>query len=174
MKKLLAIVICLVMIIGVTACGNENNNSSKSNKKSAGSETLTCVKTEVDEDGNKTEEKVVVKTKKGIVQKVNQTTIMETESEYIEMSLTMFEGFVAKFNEVKGITMKAEKQGENVIKQEIEIDYNKLDIAAIKKVVEELFGDLAKDSDSLLTSFEKDQLTFENFQAENLEGYTCN
>ena len=104
-KYLFNLLSILLLVLVVTGCNGESSNSngdSSENDLSLMKKTMTCTKEEIDEDGYKTNETVVITYNKTKVLKVKSTNITETDPEFIDFT-RFYENFIEKFNEVEGI-----------------------------------------------------------------------
>lgn len=155
MKKIL--IVLLVCCFIITGCGTNDNQIGK----------LECSKESIDEDGYKTIDNMTVTYKNNEVTNVSQTTLTETDPEFIEFSLTFGNAFAEKLNVVDGINVKYSKENEKTIKYTMDIDYAKVDVNDVKNAL----GDLFDEEDGSIYSNEK--LNLEEFKNENLKDYTC-
>lgn len=167
MRKKFVWGLLLFLSLILVGCGDKETNDSKKDSLTSTNETIKCTKEEVDEDGYKTVENMIITTKKNKVKKVSSTSIMEMDPDYISFTLTFGEAFATKFNEIEGMEMKYEKEGEKAIKLTMTVDYDKLNPEQIKTVL----GDLYDEEDASL--YNSKDLSFEDFKKESLEGYTC-
>lgn len=155
MKKIL--ILLLLCFFFITGCGTNNNLIG----------TLECSKESTDEDGYKTIDKMTVTYKNNVVTNVKQISTMETDPDFIELSLSFGNAFAEKLNVVDGINVKYSKENDDTIKYTMDIDYAKVDINEIKNAL----GDLFDEEDSSIYS--NDKLNLEEFKNENLKDYTC-
>lgn len=169
-KYLFNLLSILLLVLVVTGCNGESSNSngdSSENDLSLMKKTMACTKEEIDEDGYKTNETVVITYNKTKVLKVKSTNITETDPEFIDFTLGFTRIFIEKFNEVEGIDAVYKKVDDNKLQLNMEIDYNRIDLEQMEKVLSEL-GDA--DEKSFYSS--KD-VTIEQFQEDYLEDYNC-
>lgn len=161
-NKFLLGVMVLLALVTITGCSDKKENNSVEEK-------LTCTKSETDEDGYKTDETVVVTYKDNYVTKVDSTFLMETDPEYLEMTIGFMQVFTEAFNQVEGMNYTVSKEGDSKIKQNITIDYEKLDVDKMK----ELFSDSEDSEDSFFINPDETHVTIDEFKENDLEGYTC-
>lgn len=162
-KKTILFLVILSVLLLVTGC---DKKESSGGGLFSSTKTLNCHKEEMDEDGYKTTDSIVVTYNSKKVLKVKNTNIMETDPAYIDFSLAIGNGLAKALNQVKGIKMVYEKIENNKIKFVLEVDYEKIDLEEIKKAL----GDLYSEDDNLYTA--KD-FTIDDFRGKNLQGYTC-
>lgn len=164
-KKYFLGFILLLCVFMLTGCFSKTQSSG--NKVITGKRTMTCTKEEIDDDGYKSNETIVVTYNSTKVLKASATNITETDPEYIELQLNFGNEFAKKINSVDGMEMKYEKFEDNKIKATWEIDYERIDPEQLK---EELGDWLDEGSEELYSS---KNMTIEEFKEENMEGYTC-
>lgn len=161
------LVVLLISTLLLTGCGKEketsDNKTSNDVKENTGM--ITCTKSETDEDNLKTDSTMVVNYKKGIVTKIEETSVQEVDESIIDLTLLVGNGLAEKLNAVDGINSSFSKEGNNQIKSVMSVDYEKVDIEELKSSLGESF-----DENNYYGS--KD-LTLEDFKVKNLAGYEC-
>lgn len=151
MKKYLIILLTFGMLF-VTGCGNSSG-------------TLTCTKTEMSEDGYSTNTTMVVTYADKIVTKVEQTSIEEMDSDFVDTSIYFSRLLAESLNEVDGYNITFEKENDMAVRIVTTIDYTVLDSEKIK----ETLGSSYKE-DAL---YSLSNITIEDFKETQLDGYTC-
>ncbi len=151
MKKYLIILLTFGMFF-VTGCGNSSG-------------TLTCTKTEMSEDGYSTNTTMVVTYADKIVTKVEQTSIEEMDSDFVDTSIYFSRLLAESLNEVDGYNITFEKENDMAVRIVTTIDYTVLDREKIK----ETLGSSYKE-DAL---YSLSNITIEDFKETQLDGYTC-
>ena len=126
---------------------------------------MICTKEATDEEGYKTTENVEVIYNSNKVLEVTSTNISETNSNYIDIALGFSNVFITAFNNIEGIKATVEKIGNNKIKTEMKIEYEKLDVEKIKNNFS-----LTNDNEGLYSSV---NYTIDQFKEKNLNGYSC-
>lgn len=164
MKKVLIGLFAIIICLSITGCGNSNDSVNDNNTKN-NSNKLSCTKTSTDEDGYKTESKIVVNYKDNKVTNVKQEDIQAMDESMIEFTYSFGQLFTEAFKSIDGINATYEKVNNNSIKSVVEVDYTKLDVNAIK----EALGDM--DTEDAL--FNKSDITLDEFKTDYLDGYTC-
>lgn len=164
-KKMFAVLIVSILLL--TGCGKEkvikDDKTNDDVKENTGM--ITCTKSETDEDNLKSDSTIVVNYNKGIVTKVSETNIQEVDESMVELTLLMGNGLTEKLNAVDGISSSFVKEGNNKIKSEMSVDYEKLNIEALKSSLGEMFNEE--------TFYSSKDLTLEEFKSKNLDGYEC-
>lgn len=164
-KKMFAVLIVSILLL--TGCGKEkvikDDKTNDDVKENTGM--ITCTKSETDEDNLKSDSTIVVNYNKGIVTKVSETNIQEVDESMIELTFLMGNGLTEKLNAVDGISSSFVKEGNNKIKSEMSVDYEKLNIEALKSSLGEMFNEE--------TFYSSKDLTLEEFKSKNLDGYEC-
>ena len=150
MKKLLSILVIFTIVL-VTGCSN--------------TKTLTCTKELTDEDGYKTTTEMTITYNKEKVLTVDEKTASETDPEYVDFTYGFMNLFTAVFTNVDGIEVNVSKEN-NIIKTSMNIDYEKLDVHKIEENLSSM--DIGHDD-----IYSTNDITFEEFKAKNLKGYTC-
>lgn len=158
MKKILLSFLIIALVL--TSCSKPiaKENTVKE-------ETLTCTKTETDEEGYNITDTIVLTSKNDLVIKATETTISEMDKNMIDITLSFGEEFVKEFNEIEGMEAAYSKESEHSIKYTISIDYTKIDLNKLKEIFK---NDFTKNN--FYTS--KNQ-TLEEFKKENLSDYSC-
>ena len=151
MKKFLSIFVSLLFIVLVSGC--------------SGKKTITCTKESIDSENYKTVDTMKITYNSEKVLKVNDTIVTDTSVEYADYALNIMDFFKSAFDEVDGISANIDKIGNDKIKTEIEIIYDKIDIDDLK----EKLGSIA-DGNNFYTSI---NYTIDEFKEAHLEGYTC-
>ena len=151
MKKYLIILLTFGMFL-ITGCGNSSG-------------TLTCTKTEMSEDGYSTNTTMVVTYADKIVTKVEQTSIEEMDSDFVDTSIYFSRLLAESLNEVDGYNITFEKENDMAVRIVTTIDYTVLDREKIK----ETLGSSYKE-DAL---YSLSNITIEDFKETQLDGYTC-
>lgn len=154
MKNYMIGLMCLFLLLTITGCGSVSNSG-----------TLRCNKSYTD-DGDKVTETVVITYKKGMVTKLENTNITEMEDQsMVDMTLAIGSGMISSLNEVKGVTAKYTKEGDNKVKLAMTIDYEALDYEDLKSKL----GSLVNDN----KYFESKEISIEDFKKNNLSDYIC-
>lgn len=180
MKKFLGVLFAVILLFGLSACSlfggkneeNGGNNSNGGNSIFNSTKTLTCTKTEVDEDdGSKTENTVVVTYKGDSIKKIVNTSVSDLEAEYVEFAISLGKAIAEEFNKVNGLTItySATNSG-NALKVETIIDCENLDVSALSELTEDLV-----DENSLESSFYNAKDTKIDDLKKEIEedGFTC-
>ena len=149
---------------------DNTKTSSKNNiiNKILGEKTLTCSKTETDEDGYETIDDMVITYKNNKVTKVKETNTSKMDSSYIELTLSFGIVFAEAFNTIDGLNVEYSKISDDTLQFVMEVDYSKINADNIKEVL----GDLYDDSQD--TIYMANNLSLDKFKKDNLDGYTCN
>lgn len=160
MKKSLLVLLIGVMFF-VTGCGSNEEES----KTADNSGTLTCTKSETNEDGYNVKDTMVVTYSDKKVIKVEETNIEEMDSDTADMTVSFGQLFATSLNEISGFNVSYEKETDTSVKYKITVDYTTLDLTQLK----ETFGDDFDES-----SFYSDtDITIDEFKSNNLVDYTC-
>ena len=154
MKKFLSIGLIALFIFGLTGCGNDNSG------------TLTCTKTETNEEGYATEETMIVTYKDNIVTNVEATAIEEMDTDLVDMTVSFGQLFATSLNEVNGLNVSYEKESDSSVKYIMSVDFQNLDLDALKTAFGEDFDDNSFYANS--------NITIDEFREENLSDYSCN
>ena len=154
MKKVLSIGLIALFIFGLTGCGNDNSG------------TLTCTKTETNEEGYATEETMIVTYKDNIVTNVEATAIEEMDTDLVDMTVSFGQLFATSLNEVNGLNVSYEKESDSSVKYIMSVDFQTLDLDALRETFGEDFDD-----DSF---YANNNITIDEFREENLSDYNCN
>lgn len=163
-KVFIVLLISTLLITGCTKEKEVDKDTSKDKVKDV-SGTLTCTKTETDEDNLKTESTMIINHKNNVVTKVEETSIQEVEESYLDFTLLFSNGLAEKLNAVDGINANFSKEDNNKIKSVMSVDYEKLNVEDLKTSLGELFNE-----DTFYSSKSK---TLEEFKTNNLAGYEC-
>lgn len=158
-KLLIGIVFCLILLTG---CGTNENNSGKDLTKG----TLTCTKTEYDEDGYKKTDTMVVKYKNNIVTSVSETNVSEIDSSIMDMTLAFGNLFAEKLSEIDGINVKYTKVNEKTLQFTIDVDYAKVELDKVKQILGDAYDDKQA---SMYTK----NVKLDTFKNDILNNYTC-
>lgn len=154
-KKMVFSLGILLTVISLSGCSTSSDK------------TMTCTKSETDEDGYKTEDTIKINyNKDNYVTKVSSTSTLETDESYVDMTIGFLKEFETKFNEIGGINYSISKEGNNKIKLVLGIDYEKLDVDKLKEAA----GD---GLDLSLVDSNDTHVTIEEFKKNELEGYIC-
>ena len=135
MKKFLSIGLIALFIFGLTGCGNDNSG------------TLTCTKTETNEEGY-------------------ATAIEEMDTDLVDMTVSFGQLFATSLNEVNGLNVSYEKESDSSVKYIMSVDFQTLDLDALRETFGEDFDD-----DSF---YANNNITIDEFREENLSDYNCN
>ncbi len=155
-KKMLLSLMILFTVVGLTGCSNSSNK------------VMTCTKTEIEEDGHKTEETMNISYgKDNYVTKVDATTIMEVDESYTDMMVGFMQSFGDEFNKIGGISYSISKEGNNKVKQTMSIDYKNLDVDKLKEIAGE------DDNSTFIINTNETHVTIDEFKKNELDGYTC-
>ena len=166
-KKVLLCLLMGILSITLVGCGDSSGTDTLINNPLSSTKEITCTRESKDEDGYKTTDTMLITTKGKKKKKVTSTSVTETDPEYVDFTVSFGEAFAETFNKIEGMEMSYTKEGTNSVKMTLSVDYEKLDPTQIKDTLGELYDE---DDSSLYNS--KD-LSFEEFEKESLEGYTC-
>lgn len=167
-KSIFRLLLIAILAITLVGCETKEKDDEKGENKVATTQKIKCSKEEIDEDGYKTTENMIVTTKDNKVKNVSSTSIIEMDPEYIEFTISFGEAMATEFNKVEGMEMKYEKDTEKTLKMTLSVDYDKLDPEQMKEVLGELY-----EEDESSSLYHSKDMTFEEFKKESLEGYTC-
>lgn len=157
MKKILIVTFSILSCILLVGCTNTKSG------------TLNCTKTSTDEDGYKTEEILKATYENNKVIKVEETSIEETDPNFINFSYAILSGIFEKLKNVDGINVDYSKIDNNKIKSVMKIDYSKFKIESLKEALGELYSD---DSDTI---YKKANVNITDLKQEyEKDGYICN
>jgi hypothetical protein len=165
LASLLAVAICLSLITG---CGSTNNNNNTGSSKNSGK--LSCNKVETDDDGYKTTDELIVTYKDDKVIKVEDTNIAETDSDYIDFTLSFGQLFAQAFNQIDGMQVEYSKVDDDKIKYVMSVDYTILDVEALNDLISDM--DTSSESTNDLFYSQKD-ISINDFRSNYLNEYTC-
>ena len=174
MKKFLILLLALLLL--VTGCGekkeassNDDDSKAKETEKTSG--TLTCTKSEKDEDGYLVNDTMEVTYKDKKVTRVKETNISEVDKDYLDMSVSFGEMLAEQLNKVDGVNVVYSKEGEDKLKFIMDIDFKTLDVEALQKQ----FSDSEDEStESTNDSFYSNKdANIDDFVKKNLADYTC-
>jgi len=155
MKKILIVTFSILSCILLVGCTNTKSG------------TLNCTKTSTDEDGYKTEEILKATYENNKVIKVEETSIEETDPNFINFSYAILSGIFEKLKNVDGINVDYSKIDNNKIKSVMKIDYSKFKIESLKEALGELYSDD--------TIYKKANVNITDLKQEyEKDGYTCN
>ena len=115
MKKILIGILISFMILFSTGCNNNTTNKNVNKVKDDNSGTLVCTKSETDEDNMTTEDTIKIQYKNNIVKSVESSTIIQTLPEYLDMTISLSQALIEKFNEVNGLNYKVSKKDDSHI-----------------------------------------------------------
>ena len=178
MKKFLGVLFAVILLFGLSACSlfggkneeNGGNNSNGGNSIFNSTKTLTCTKTEVDDDGDKTDATLTVTYKNDIIKKIVSTELTSLDAEYIEFAISFGKAAAEEFNKVNGLNISYTADGADKLKIETVIDYDSLDLDALASIVD----DLAEEGELENSFYKSKELKIEDIQKEMIEdGYTC-
>lgn len=170
MKKILIGSLISFMILFSTGCNNNTTNKNVNKVKDDNSDTLVCTKSETDEDNMTTEDTIKIQYKNNIVKNVESSTIIQTLPEYLDMSISLSQTLIEKFNEVNGLNYKVSKKDDSHIETTISVDYNKIDV---DKLNELLSTDEEEENNTFINSIKNKNLTLDEYKTQNLDGYSC-
>lgn len=170
MKKILIGILISFMILFSTGCNNNTNNKNVNKVKDDNSGTLVCTKSETDEDNMTTEDTIKIQYKNNIVKSVESSTIIQTLPEYLDMTISLSQALIEKFNEVNGLNYKVSKKDDSHIETTISVDYNKIDV---DKLNELLSTDDEEENNTFINSIKNKNLTLDEYKTQNLDGYSC-
>lgn len=172
MKKYFFAFLVVGALFLTTACGKDttddktdkNNDDKKTNEVLS----LTCTKSEVDEDGNETSEKAIIKynsvDKK--VQTVESVSSIHVEANLLDTTLNVLNLSSKVYDAVDGISMTNTKKNDTTIETIISVDYTKLTTESLKNAL----GDLYNEDNAL---FSLEEATIDNLKATSFSDYTC-
>lgn len=161
-KKILLGMLVLLVMVTLTGCSSSEGGSVFSGKK-----TVTCTHEEVDAEGYKTTDEMVVTYNSEKVLNIKSTMIIETDPNLVDFTVSFGQAMADMLNEVEGVSLSYEKASDNSIKSVTSVDYEKLDPAQVKKELGELYDD---DDEAIYAS---KGLSFDEFKKNSLSGYTC-
>lgn len=167
MKKILLGISLLLGIILLTGCGSDVTGSNNAGGIFSSTKTVTCTHEEIDEDGYKTIDEMVVTYDSSKVLSAKSTSIIETDPTLVEFTLSFGQLLADAMNVVDGVSVSYEKHGENSIKATTTVDYEKLDYSKLKSQL----GDMYDSDDDALYNVKG--LSFEEFKKRSLSGYSC-
>ena len=170
MKKILIGILISFIILFSTGCNNNTNNKNVNKVKDDNSGTLVCTKSETDEDNMTTEDTIKIQYKNNIVKSVESSTIIQTLPEYLDMTISLSQALIEKFNEVNGLNYKVSKKDDSHIETTISVDYNKIDV---DKLNELLSTDDEEENNTFINSIKNKNLTLDEYKTQNLDGYSC-
>lgn len=171
MKKLTTLLLTLIVCFCLTGCGEKNNDSNNDNNNNNNTtndnkqNVLNCTKTETDEEGYTTTDTMNITYKDNTIKKIENINISEMDSEVLEASYSLSSILATSLNEIDGFNVTYSKESDTSLKYTMIVDYNKLDIKALK----EALGDLANEN----MFYTSNELNLDNFKASYLQGYTC-
>ena len=162
MKKILSIAIITLACLSLVACGN-NSSTAKNSKRG----TLTCSKTEYDEDGYETKEVMVVNYNNNKVTTIEDTSTIKIDSSSMSFSLTIGQALAEGLSKADGIEMTYTKIDDETVQSVLKVDYSKVN----KENLKEVLGDLYDDSEE--TIYTTNKVTLDEFKADMLSDFTC-
>lgn len=127
--------------------------------------TLTCTKTETDEDGYKTNDTMEITYKNNKLLKVKEINESETASNMINLIYNFGTIFAKAFNTIDGLNAEYTKEDNNVIKFIIEVDYTKLDVVKLKEALGDMYNEEAN------TIYSTNDITLDEFKSKSLDIY---
>lgn len=164
MEKKLLIMFTIILCITLTGCGSK----SSSNILKPKIQTITCIKSEKDENGYNTKETMTIEYKENTILKITDESTSEMDSEYLDLAIALANGYLSSYNELDGFNMIISKTDDKKLYSKYTIDYDKLDIQQLEKV--------AKDNNSSTDDFHinKDNYRdFNNYKETELKDYNC-
>ncbi|MDD3048487.1 MAG: hypothetical protein PHQ89_00660 [Bacilli bacterium] len=168
MKKVLIVPFCLFILTGCT-------NLSLSPIK-----TISCAKTTVDEDTDyETKEASTIKYRDNELLYISSQISMETDPEYLDFSLSMYDSVMALYDDIDGIDYTVEKEGNNKLITTFVIDYENMDIEEFTNTMNELVTDMdsgdGTDTVEADLDYIKDNKPLYDLYLEDMEadGYVC-
>ena len=167
MKKILLGISLLLGVILLTGCGSDVTGSNNSGGLFSSTKAVTCTHEEVDEDGYKTTEEMVVTYDSSKVLSAKSTSIIETDPTLVDFTLSFGELLADAINAVEGVSVSYEKHSDSSIKATTTVDYEKLDYSKLKSQL----GDMYDSDDDALYNVKG--LSFEEFKKRSLSGYSC-
>lgn len=168
MKKVFIIFSVLSLIIFIAGCDETTNKVSKNEKNG----TLVCTKNTTDEDGFTTDETMTIEYKNNIVKNVNDSSVIQTDSEYIDFTISIGQALAEQFNSIDGMSYQFSKKDDSHINAVINVDYDKIDVDKLKELASE-FDDEESNSNNFISSIKNKNLTLDEFKSQNLDGYSC-
>ena len=117
-----------------------------------------------------TEDTIKIQYKNNIVKSVESSTIIQTLPEYLDMTISLSQALIEKFNEVNGLNYKVSKKDDSHIETTISVDYNKIDV---DKLNELLSTDDEEENNTFINSIKNKNLTLDEYKTQNLDGYSC-
>ena len=172
-KRIIYVFLSILLCVVLVGCGNSNKNANDGGSSNNGgglinsNKTMTCTKEEVDEDGYRSNETVIVTYNSSKVLSSNTTYITETDPESIDFVYGLSVSFSTKFSELDGIKVNYTKVDDNKIKMTMDIEYDKINPEQIK----ETLGDLYDEDEGRM--YAKKDYTIDEFKADNLKDYDC-
>lgn len=151
-KKTLFVLVGVLCLFAFTGCGSNSGS-------------LSCEKVTTDEDGYKVTDTINVTYKNNKVTNVENINLTEMDPSTVDMTISFANLFTSALNEVSGMNVQYSKENDTTVKYIMTVDYNELDIDALK----ETFGD-DFDEESFYSS---KNITIDEFKEKNLTDYTC-
>jgi hypothetical protein len=168
MKKcLLGICLLIGVAFFVTGCGSDITGNGSDGGLFSSTKTVTCTREEVDEEGFKTKDEMIVTYDSSKVLSAKSISIIETDPTLVEFTLSFGNLLSDAINVVEGVSVSYEKYGDSSIKATTNIDYEKLDYSKLKSQL----GDMYDSDDDALYNVKG--LSFEEFKKKSLAGYSC-
>lgn len=123
--------------------------------------TLTCMKTNVDENGYIIESKIILSSKKDKIEKIESSTTENTKEDYANYLYSSRIDIADELTKIKGLTVENLKVSDTVTKYNVIIDYNTFNKADVKdtELKDHIYN--AKD------------VKLEDYIDKNLDGYEC-
>jgi len=128
--------------------------------------TLTCKKSGTTDSGDKETSDMEIVYKDNKVIKVKETNITEMkDTTMVDFTISFGQLFATALNEMNGLEVKYSKENETTVKYIMSVDYEKIDIEALKTMLGDAF-----DENSY---FSEKNITLEQFKKDNLAEYDC-
>lgn len=168
LKKVFIMLSVLSLTILISGCHQTDGKLSKSNE----TETLVCTKNETDEYGLTTDEIMKIEYKNNIVKKVSDSIVIQTDSDYIDLTISMGQALSEQFNSIDGMSYEFIKKDDTHINTIINVDYDKINIDQLTELLSES-SDGESDNDGFINNIKNKNLSLEEFKSQNLDGYSC-
>lgn len=172
MKKILMGYFIAMILLFSTGCGN-NNSTETTSKNDDRTGTLICTKNETDSDDYSINETITIKYEENIVKNVTSSTIMQTDPEYLDMTLSLSSALSEQFNDIDGMNYKISKKDDSHIETLVEVDYDKIDIDKLNELISSFNDGQETNSDSFINNIKNKNLTLDDYKSQNLNDYIC-
>lgn len=134
-----------------------------------GKKTMVCTKSETDENGMTSKYTVKLTYKNSIVKEYESTSIIETDSNYIDISISFSKLFTDKFSEFDGITMTTKKLSDTTYELYSKIVYDDINEEQLKTYLASLEDDDSTD----YSIYKKQSINIDEYKNEFLNDFIC-